>query len=157
MVFPYFRFTLQKLGTLSSLSNTSIKLEPTQYMLLYHFAENPATSAYDIRKKRENDYDGTKKIIKRLKDLGLIEEVTKKPNIHNAHYYKLSAHGVYHIIANKDRLEYDILNSLIKNYEDHPLFQYFLYPCIKQETLLKLRDSAISSHTFSYLHDCCQS
>jgi hypothetical protein len=157
MVYPYFRFKLHDLETLSNLQSL-IKPGTRQYELLYYFAEKAGGSAYDIgRVPTDQDYKVARRRIKRLKDLKLLEEVTKCPNIHNAHYYKLSAHGVYHIIADKDSLKYGILNSLLKNYGDHPLFRCFLYPCIKQETLLELTDSAISSHTFSYLHDCCQS
>jgi hypothetical protein len=134
-------------------------------MVLYHFAENPATSAYDIspiagkdKKSKKEDYRYTReKIIKKLVDLRLIEEVTKKePNPHKAHYYKLSERGVHYIITNNISLKHSILKSLLKNYGDHPLFRYFLYPCIKRNTLLKIGDSAIFDHAFSYLHDCCK-
>jgi hypothetical protein len=156
MVYPYFGFKLHDLETLSNLSNTSIRLGTRQYELLCYFVEKPGGSAYDIgRVSTKNAYRVARRRIQKLKDWKLLE-VTKHPTIHDGHYYKLSADGVYHIIANKDSLKYGILNNLIKNYWDHPLFQYFLYPCIEQETLLKLRDSAIFSHIFSYLHDCCQ-
>ena len=122
MVYPYFRFKLHDLETLSNLSNTSIRPGTRQYELLYYFAEKPGESAYDIgRVPTEQDYKVARRRIKRLKDLKLLEEVTRNPNIHNAHYYKLSARGVYHIIASNSSLKYGILNNLIKNYEDHPL------------------------------------
>jgi hypothetical protein len=160
MVSPYFRFTFHDLETLSDLSRNSNTLGRRQYELLCHFAENPATSAYDISPARKNDksedYKDAKKRRKQLKDLGLIEEVIKYPNIHNARYYKLSARGVYYLIANNTSLQYDILKNLLKNYGDHLLFQCFLYPCVNHMTLLKIGDSAIFSHTFSYLHDCCE-
>jgi hypothetical protein len=93
--------------------------------------------------------------------LRLIKEVTKevtkkKPNPHEAHYYRLSEHGVHYIITNNINLKYDILKGLLKNYGDHPLFRYILYPCIKRDTLLKIGDSAIFDHAFSYLYDCYQ-
>jgi hypothetical protein len=136
-------------------------------MILYRFAENPVISAYDIspvkrNKKSNSNYKDTRNRIKRLEDLGLIEKVTEcenVPNIHKAQYHKLSTRGIYYIISNNLRLQYgqyDISINLLKNYVDHPLFQHFLYPCIEHETLLKLGDTAIFSHVFSYLYDCCK-
>lgn len=131
-------------------------------MLLYHFAANPATSAYDISpvrldKKNEKDYRDTKDRIKRLKDLQFIEATKKpKPNVHRARYLKLSERGIYYLMANNSSLPYGVLKSLLKNCGDHLLFHYFLYPYIKRDTLLKISDSAIFSHTFSYLRDCCK-
>jgi len=63
-------------------------------MVLFHFAQNPATSAYDIspiagkdKKSKKEDYRYTReKIIKKLVDLRLIEQVTKKePNPFTKH------------------------------------------------------------------------
>jgi hypothetical protein len=154
-------------------------------MLLSRFAENPLTSAYDISRGR-HDYDSTKKRIKRLKVLKLIEEVTGPQNIHNEKPLKLSAHGVYNlvtnnaslkpntqksllkilsahgvydpvdIVANNARLHQNTQKSLLKNYGDHSLFKYFLYRCIKRDTMLEIGDSGIFYHVFSYLHDCCK-
>jgi hypothetical protein len=168
MVSPYFRLTLRDLEMLSSLSDNPIKLGSKQEMVLFHFAQNPATSAYDIspiagkdKKSKKEDYKYTGKIIKRLAGLRLIKEVTKevtkkKPNPHDAHYYRLSEHGVHYIITNNINLKYDILKGLLKNYGDHPLFRYILYPSIKRDTLLKIGDSAIFDQAFSYLYDCYQ-
>src|SRR5215469_12710895 len=169
MVSPYSELTLRALKNLSNVSNNSITLGPRQHMMLYQFAENPGTSAYDISPVRNNkkgnaDYEGTKKSnndykdarrrIERLKDLGLIENVTAShPNIHNAQCYKLSARGIYYMISNNLRLQF---GYLLKNYGDHPLFQHFLYPYIERDTISKIWDTAIFSHLFSYLHDCCK-
>jgi hypothetical protein len=169
MTSPYLRLTLRDLKTLSNLSNNSITLGRRQLMILYYFAENPGTSAYDISpvinkkdykatQKSYNDYTDARRRIKRLKDLELIEKV-EKSNIHDAQYHKLSERGIYYIISNNLRFQfgqYDIFYHLFKNYGDHPLFQYFLYPCIERNTLSKIRDTAIFSHVFSYLHDCCK-
>jgi hypothetical protein len=169
MASPYFQLTLHDLQTLSNLSNNSITLGRRQLMILYHFAENPGTSAYDISpvsnkkdykttQKSYNDYTDARRRIKRLEDLELIEKV-EKSNIHKAQYYELSERGLYYIISNNLRLQfgqYDIFYHLFKNYGNHPLFQYFLYPCIERDTLSKIRDTAIYSHVFSYLHDCCK-
>lgn len=162
MFSPYFHFRLWDLQELSSMSNGPTRLGPRQYMLLYHFAANPGTSAYDIspvrlNKKNGNDYGDTKDRIKRLIDLEMIEiEIANKPNVHRARYVKLSERGIYYLIANNSGLPYGILKSLLKNYGHHRVFHCFLYPCIKRDTLLKISDSAIFSHTFSYLHDCCK-
>ncbi|MDP9289187.1 MAG: hypothetical protein M3P08_13455 [Thermoproteota archaeon] len=88
--------------------------------------------------------------------MALTEDVPKTNNIHKAKCSKLSEKGIYYLIANNSGLPYGVLKSLLKNYGDHLLFHYFLYPYIKPDTLLKIRDSAIFSHTFSYLHDCCK-
>jgi hypothetical protein len=169
MASPYFQLTLHDLKTLSNPSNNSITLGRRQLMILYHFAENPGTSAYDISpvtnkkdykatQKSYNDYTDARRRIKRVEDLELIEKV-EKSNIHKAQYYELSERGLYYIISNNLRLQfgqYDIFYHLFKNYGDHPLFQYFLYHCIERDTLSKIRDTAIFSHVFSYLHDCCK-
>jgi hypothetical protein len=178
MVSPYFRLRFHDLKKLSSLSNNntgknkkknrnnSIKLGSEQEMLLYYFAQNPYTSAYDIspvvgkdKEIKKQHYDDTRKRIKRFKDLGLIEEVTKevikkKPNPHGTHYYRLSECGVHYIITNNISLKHGILRSLLEHYGDHPLFRYFLYPRIKRDTLLKIGDTTIFDHVFSYLYGC---
>jgi hypothetical protein len=171
MVSPHFRIRLRDLEMLSNLSDNSIRLGPKQEVLLYHFAQNPDTSAYDIspvagkdkeiRDIKKRQYKVAGKRIERLEDLGLIEEVTKKkevtkknPNPHGAHYYRLSERGVHYIITNNISLKHGILNSLLEHYGDHPLFRYFLYPCIKRDTLLKTGDTPIFDHVLSYLYAC---
>jgi hypothetical protein len=176
VVSPYSELTVHDLKTLSNLSNTSITLGQRQQMMLYHFAENPnPISTYDISpvknnkkgnidyeatKKSNNRYKDTRRRIKRLKDLGLIEIVTaSQPNNHNAQYHKLSERGLYYIVSNNLRFQfgqYDVFYRLLKNHGDHPLFNYFLYPYIERNTISKIQDTAIFSHIFSYLHDCCK-
>lgn len=125
------------------------------------FCRNPATSAYDIslvagkdKKKKKQHYKDTGDRIEHLKDLRLIKVTKKEPNPHGAHYYILGKRGVHYIITNNIRLKHGNLKSLLKNYGDHPLFRYFLYPCIKRDILLKIGDSAIFDHVLSYLYDC---
>jgi hypothetical protein len=60
------------------------------------------------------------------------------------------------IITNNISLKHGILKSLLKNYVDYPLFRYFLYPCIEWDTHLKIGDTTIFDHAFSYLYDCCK-
>ena len=136
-------------------------------MILYYFAENPGTSAYDISpvinkkdykatQKSYNDYTDARRRIKQLEDLELIEKV-EKSNIHKAQYYELSERGLYYIISNNLRLQfgkYDIFYHVSKIMETIHYFSTFLYPCIERDTLSKIRDTAIFSHVFSYLHDC---
>jgi hypothetical protein len=187
MVSPHFRLRLRDLKELSILSNNntcknkkknrnnSITLGPRQYELLYYFAQNPDTSAYNIspvagkeekiRDIKKQAYKDAGNRIERLEDLGLIKEVTeevikkksvtkKNPNPHGAHYYRLSECGIHYIITNNISLKHGILMSLLEHYGGHPLFRYFLYPCIERDTLLKIDDTAIFDHVFSYLHDC---
>lgn len=142
------------------------KLGPQQQMLLYRFAQNQIASAYDIspvvgkdKKSKKQAYKDTGNRVKRLEDLELIKEVTeevtkKKPNPRDAHYYKLTMRGVHYMITNNISLKHGILKSLLKNHGYHPLFRYFLYPCIERDTLLKIGDTAIFDHAFSYLYDC---
>ena len=64
---PYSQLTLHDLKTLSNLSNNSITLGRKQLMILYHFAENPGTSAYDISPvTNKKNYKATQKSLQRL-------------------------------------------------------------------------------------------
>jgi hypothetical protein len=144
---------------LEVLSNsTKQKITPLQCKFLKYFISHPSSSAYNIshdRSFRQVKYlDSTNEVVNRLLSLKLIEDIQELSS-HGAVRCKLSARGIYFLIANKI-LSYDQIRTLIKNYGDHILFQFFIYPYVTRDTLLKIQDSFIFLRISSYLGECCQ-
>jgi hypothetical protein len=178
LAFPYPNSNSKQLVEICNIAkNVSVSsLNLDQITILMHFAVNPRTSAYEFAepavvrsgifssnpeatwfpKYTAKVYRNTKNQTKRLNGLKLIEEVQDQPSVRNAKYYKLTVYGVYYMIADfKGLMTSVIFKALLRNYGDHPLFQYFVYPWIKQDTLLNIPDSSIFSHLSSYLRACC--
>jgi hypothetical protein len=145
-----------------TLKKYPINLGRRQHELLQCFVEHPDSSAYQIisvykeKQYEQNEYRDVKNRINRLRELRLIDKVNKKQNKHNARYYRLNIRGIYYIITNEKSMPYGLLKALLKNYDDNPVFNLFLYPYIQKDTLLKIIDSAVFSRIFSYLHECCE-
>ncbi|MDP9288987.1 MAG: hypothetical protein M3P08_12425 [Thermoproteota archaeon] len=176
MVFPYLSRDSQGLMELYNIAKRVYSLRPNNNLLLLHFAVHPASSAYEfadpalLRSARSSSnpkdlwlqkytaslYRDTKNQTTRLTKLKLIEEVTDQPSPRKAKYYKLTKYGVYYVIAELS-LTSVIVRSLLRNYGDHPLFRYFVYPWIRQDTLLTVSGDSIFlfSQLSSYLRDCC--
>src|SRR5207248_2747879 len=93
---------------------------------------------------------------RRLNEMKLIEKIDNSLNKHNANYYKLSIYGIYYLIANGKALSHSLKKVTLKNYGDHPLFHFFLYPYVRCNSLLEITDSAIFSAIYSYLHELCK-
>ena len=148
---------LYNFNDLEDLSNsTKQKITPLQCKFLKYFISHPSSSAYNIshdRSFRQVKYlDSTNEVVNRLLSLKLIEDI-QEPSRHGAVKCKLSARGIYFLIANKV-LSYDQIRNLIKNYGDHILFQFFIYPYVTRDTLLKIQDSFIFLRISSYLSEC---
>jgi hypothetical protein len=115
-------------------------------------------TAYNIshdRSFRQVKYlDSTNEVVNRLLSLKLIEDIHELSS-HGAVRCKLSSRGIYFLIANK-MLSYDQIRNLIKNFGDHILFQFFIYPYVTRDTLLKIQDSFIFLRISSYLSECCK-
>ena len=137
-----------------------VQLGRKQDKLLQNFVETPGTWAYKLSPVRKNeakkgDYRNTKKRIKRLRKLNLIEKTSLKSK-HKQIPYKLSKYGVYYLIANPNVLGPGLLTGLLKNYGGHLLFQLLLYPYVKLETLIQITDSGLLQRIALYLHECCK-
>jgi hypothetical protein len=159
LFYPYSIF--EELRKLSKDASVQPTLGPAHYELLLHFAQHPNTSAYELSPIRqgiqnEKDYSNTKNRIRRLHGMKLIEKFDNNLNKHNANYYKLSVYGLYYLIAKGEALSHTLMRVILKNYGDHPLFSFFLYPYVGQNSLLAIFDSHIFSAIFSYLHELCK-
>ena len=161
---------------LYNISKRDYSLSPNNNLLLLHFALHPVSSAYDfadptlLRSARSSNnpkdtwlqkytaslYRDTKNQTPILTKLKLIEKVTDQPSPRKTKYYKLSKHGVYYVIAELS-LTSVIVKSLLRNYGNHPLFRYFIYPWLRRDTLLTVSADSIFLFTqlSSYLRDCC--
>ena len=152
---------------LCNLSEYVTSLRPMDPLILLHFAVHPETSGYEfvppsrirsakssttnlkwLIKQTKSMYRNAQNQIPNLAKLKLIEEVVSKPNPHKARHYKLTSYGVYYAVS-KVPLTSVVLKSLIRYYNKHPLFQYFVYPWIRNNTLLSI--SADSTFFFSQL------
>jgi hypothetical protein len=157
----------RQLKLLSTYTNSRKKLARVQNRILQFVATHCSVSSSDLSKqflfsRKPIEYGNAKKYMRKLVALKLIErdhqehENNHKNNAEVKYYYKLSEYGVYNLITNNENLPDDTLKSLLLNHKDHVLFGFFLFPYIKEETLLKIKDSAILSRIFSYLHQCCK-
>jgi hypothetical protein len=169
-------FDSHGLMELCDLAKRTYSLDSDDNLLLLHFATHPVSSAYDIVSRSsmpsgksssnirdtslqqffDNMYKETKKGIRNLVELKLIEEVTVDPNPRKAHFYQLTIHGVYYLITTLSWPPRLVRNLLI-GYGDHPLFRFFIYPWLSQKSLLNLNSDSLSlfSQIFLYLRDCC--
>jgi hypothetical protein len=160
------------------------KLKPTKkrsasdYMLLLHFAVYPATSAYNyatplsvqstrssgslsedtwLDKSSRSEYKDAKNQIPRLIKLGLVEQLDQ-PNVHKAKKCRLTKFGVYFVVESTSKLTPALFRNLLMGYHDDPMFRFFIYPLLNQDTLLRLKDDhdTFLSLMCSYLHNCCE-
>ena len=184
MVFPYVgdvdQFdelcnTAKYVSFLKKLKSTK-KRSASDYMLLLHFAVYPATSAYNyttplslqstrssaslsedtwLDKSCRSEYKDAKNQIPRLIKLGLIEQLDQ-PNVHKAKKCRLTKFGVYFVV--ESLLTPALFRNLLMGYGDDPIFRFFIYPLLNQDTLLRLRDDhgTFLSLMCSYLHSCCE-
>ncbi len=94
-------------------------------------------------------------------DLGLLEvesqQLMKNMRTKYRKHYRLSLSGIFYTILYTFNIIYDdLILSLLINYKDNVLFTTFLYPFIKEQTLLNDNmDSAFFSLVVSYLRDVC--
>lgn len=162
-----FECKYEQLKLLSTYTNSRKKLARVQNRILQFVATHRNVSSSDLCKrflysKKPIEYGNAKKYMRKLVTLKLIERDHQEPeNNHKnktevKYYYKLSKYGVYNLITNNENLPDNTVKSLLLNHKDHVLFGFFLFPYIKEETILQIRDSAILSRIFSYLHQCCK-
>lgn len=166
----------KRVYSLYNIAKRVYSLSPNNNLLLLHFAVHPVRSAYDfadpalLRSAKSSSnpkdtwlqrytaslYRDTKNQTSILTKLKLLEEVMGHPSPRKTKYYKLSKYGLYYVLAELS-LTSVIVKNLLRNYGDHPLFQYFIYPWLRQDTLLTVSADSIFffSQLSSYLRDCC--
>jgi hypothetical protein len=176
LIFPYLASDPQLLMELCDMAKyvSSLELKPKHYQLLLQFAVYPSTSAYEyarpvplpsdakrgdkwLSKDSGREYKDAKNQIPKLIELKLIERVPEHPRLSRAKKYKLTKNGVYIVIA--PQLTPSLLSNLLMDYDDHPMFRFFLYPLISVDTLSRLTGVSrgfIFRYLCSYLHDCCE-
>lgn len=142
--------------------NTSIEIGDTSKKILLFFSRFPVLSTYRCRSLLLEEYEKIGKIIsyknvyekvKRLKSAGLIKIIDNgKTSKHGAINMKITSLGIFFI--HKNKLHYPSPNIIVDNKMDG-LYESFLYPLIKYETIIKIRDHHILNIVFDYLAHCC--
>ena len=177
LIFRYLNECSHGLLDLCNISEYVSSLKPMDPLLLVYFTSHPASSAYEfadpsqVRSARSSNsskdtwlhrhtaslYRDAQNQTRRLTKLKLIEEVADQTSLHKAKHYKLTKYGVYYIIG-KVPLTSVVVKSLLRYYKDHPLFQYFVYPWIMNDTLLSISGDSTSffSQLSSYFCYCLE-
>lgn len=172
MIYPSnnYECRYEELKELSTFPNSRKKLTYQQNRILQLAAAHSSITSSDLSKefpysRKPIEYGNAKRKLRELRDLKLLERdhqriddsIKDNSKRKMRYYYKLSKYGIYNLISNNRNLQFDFAKSLLLNYNDHILFNFFLFPYIKKETLSKPEiDSVIFSEIFSYLHDCCK-
>lgn len=134
------------------------ELTSEQENVLLEFTGKPR-STYDIYSKQMERptsirYKNVRKKVIVLRDIGYIE-LTKLKNsskpLHKAKYYGLSHLGLFYLLT---RRRFRNFSPLLENYESHQIFQIFLSPFFKPETILLSSDSGFHWELSNYLSDC---
>lgn len=142
--------------------------------ILEQFAWKEHLSAYDL-KTRLNSMDikmAYKNVNRRVHALSSVELIYQIKNINNnkrkARYYKLTEYGIFQLVLNKPNSlifnQYDTRKSqaitfgyktFFRRYLHAMLFETFLYPCFKTETLLAIDNFWFWDNLYHYLENCC--
>jgi len=152
-------------------------LNETALNILGQFACEKYLSDYEISKLNSAShkvaYKNDSEEINVLSDSGIIQDTEGivAKNKHGARNYTLTEYGIFRLfldrqgsfredqsVARKDRKSSPSQNALafLDNYSDSALFEVFLYPYFKKETLLAI-DPEILLELYKYLQSCCQS
>ncbi len=86
---------------------------------------------------------------------GFIER-DQKEDKPNAKRCRLTSSGVYYLILRTRIAPWNVYKGIFKNYGNDKLFHLFVYPYIKQDTLLHLTDIPLTSRVSLFLHQCCR-
>src|SRR5215831_3872613 len=152
-------------------------LNETALNILGQFACEKYLSDYEISKLNSEShkvaYKKDSEGINVLLDSGIIQDTEGivANNKHGARNYALTEYGIYRLFLDrrdsfmenqsdvrKDRKSSPPQNALafLDNNSDSALFEVFLYPYFKKETLLAI-DPEILLELYKYLQSCCQS
>jgi hypothetical protein len=117
-------------------------------------------------------YKNVNKRVNALLSSGLIIEETEIDdgnNKHNAKYYRLTEYGIFQLFLN--RLHSMFINqsdvrkgkelpassnvlTFFRNYSDSMLFEIFLYPYFKKDSIFAIGDDLLFD-LYRYLSSCC--
>ena len=92
----------------------------------------------------------------KLYKTGFIERFQKEASGQKPKPCRLASGGIYYLILTMRIMPYNIINAIFKNYGNDRLFQLFVYPYIKQDTLLQITDIPLTSRLSLYLFQCCR-
>jgi hypothetical protein len=178
----YPKFILREFMSLS-IDNRTIKPIDAKYShVLNYFLKIPGKTSNELHECYENQFKNLRITPKRKKkgpfsnskscwsftekldgDFGLLEvesqQLMKGMKTKHIKHYRLSLSGIFYAILYPYNIIYDdLILSLLVNYKDNVLFTTFLYPFIKEQTLLKGEmDTAFYSLVVYYLRDVCNS
>ena len=163
------------ISLLGNLYKKDPKFDSATLNILGHFAWERCLSAYQICSKLKSTqfkmaYKNVNKRVNALVMSGLIQEteIIDGNNKHNAKYYKLTEYGIYQLfLKGLDSLyvnqsdvrkgkELPSSNALtfFRNYSDSMLFEIFLYPYFKKDSILAIGDDLLVD-LYRYLASCC--
>jgi hypothetical protein len=161
-MYTYSPSTLKLIIEISKFKHRNIlNLGPVGKEFLAHFAKYPGTSTYQIylarrSSKRRMEYKNVHKRIRRLGDLGLIENYEKeRPYKKSPIPFRLTTGGIYYLLKNATDIFMTVLKDVLRNYSDNIMLTTILYPYIQRETLLQLNDTPLIARLCIYLRDCC--
>lgn len=80
-------------------------------------------------------YKNTLMHVKKLESLGFIEPTRQKYTKHGAIYYRISEAGMFQLFLKRPFKLQLSLFSILDNHGNYSIFDAFLYPCFKKETL----------------------
>jgi hypothetical protein len=149
---------LSDLQALYDLTDNGI--DPLQNEILQHISIYPDSTAYDMCRKRALGKDKDERSIRRriseLAEIGLIERIQKEAFQHKAKLCRLTMSGIVYLILKKEIMYNNVIKGILKNYSNNPLFQLFVYPHIRQNTLLQLTSFNSLSPLSLFLYECCR-
>jgi len=135
--------------------------------ILYLLLKSPGITIYGIFNKKRNLYTYTtsaRRHVKSLEEMGMIEIMNSKyksthTNGQNneKNPYELNTNGIFFLILNNldSIMEFELIYSLLENYGSNALLEIYLYPFIKRNTIIGLKDDHLSSLVFEYLKSVC--
>jgi hypothetical protein len=162
---------------LSAYPNRRKKLRKTASVILFSFVERRERWVYEIHKFLREQQQKNKKVIKTIKgkpkalaekdvrkntrnllSLGLIKVVRveqkvkrKPPTI----YYRLTTGGIFNLLSNQSDWNMEQMKNLFENYSDNIIFETFVYPYLKQETILQFNFAEPMEDLINYLKRIC--
>ena len=147
---------------LASSKLKDITIRPLQKEILQYICVYPHSTAYDMYRKKAlgNNIDSRtiRRSISDLSDKKLIERSQKGDFEHWAKPCKLTIVGIYYLILKIRIMPHEIIKGILKNYGSgsNILFELFIYPYIKRDTILQLEDLRLLSQVSLFLYECCK-
>jgi hypothetical protein len=142
------------------------RLDSKHVDILNYLLKNPGKTAMDVYRFYNNRFKNNRtpsNYVNRLYENNLLELVVEKQELIKgtktkySKPYRLSLSGIFYEILNTFNISYDnLIMSLLKNYKNNALYTLYLYPFIKEQTLLDVKgDSAVFSNIAMYLRNVC--